>query len=204
MTNKDKSKANTSKDKKNSVKSNVVTSKSKISKIKHVPNPNATGRPALIDQIDQDFLDALTTYASQSLNNVEIAKILNISLTSFYKLMRISPDFKQAYEQGIDDRKYALEQALFKRAEGFAATETQTTTDADGNKTIKITDKHFVPDSTALIFSLKNVYADKYKDRVESVNTVNINVNQIQNLPDEELLKYANVDMLDSTDYQIE
>jgi len=114
------------------------------------------------------------------------------------------PTFKEAYNRGLESRKYELEKALFKRAEGFTAQETKIETDAKGNVTKKtVTDKHYVPDSTALIFALKNVYGDKYKDSVETVSTVNVNIQQIQNIPDEELLKYANVELIDSVDYEI-
>ena len=168
-------------------------------------NPYGAGRPALIDKLDQDFLDSLTAYASQSITNMEIAELLDISFTSFYKLMRTSPEFKQAYETGIDNRKYALEKALLKRAEGFTAQETKLETDIDG-KVIKktVTDKTYVPDSTALIFGLKNIYADKYKDRVETINTVNVNVQQIGNMSNEELLQCAGNVEISTDEYNIE
>lgn len=210
MANKDKKKSksmNTSKNKKDSVKCDSVASEN-VNIETETPKPNNrhnSGRKSAMEYVD---LEALTEYASQSIENYKIAEALDISTRTFYKLLSTNAEFKQAYEQGIDNRKYALEKALLKRAEGFTATESQTvvTDDPEKGRIVKntVTQKNYVPDSTALIFSLKNLYSDKYKDRVESVNTVNINVNQIQNLPDEELLKYANVEMLDSTDYSIE
>lgn len=151
----------------------------------------------------QDRLEDLTLYSSQGLENRKMAELLGISESSFYKLLSENVQFKEAYEKGIESHKYVLEKALLKRAEGFTATETKTETDAKGNVIKKTTtDKQFIPDTTALIFSLKNIYGDKYKDKVESVNTININVQQLQNLPDEELLKYANMEMID-VDYDI-
>ena len=170
-----------------------------IKKIRKKP-----GTKPIEEKVTPEFLDALTAYASQSISNMEIAQMLQISSSSFYKLMSELPEFKAAYEKGIDNRKYELEKALLKRASGFAGQEIKTETDADGNVTKKIiTDKQYVPDTTALIFALKNLHGDKYKDVIESVNTVNINVQQIQNIPDEELLKYASVDLIE-TDYQID
>ena len=62
-----------------------------------------------------------------------------------------------------------------------------------------------MPDTTALIFSLSNIYGDKYKQRAESVSTVNINVKQIQSLPDEELAKLiGNSQVLEIEDYNID
>lgn len=206
MTNKDKSKAkstNTSKSKKSSVKNDSVASDNVILNKKGLPLLKP-GRKPIEDIVTPQTLEDLEGYASQNVPNHQIAKTLKISLSSFYKLLRENQDWKDAYSRGMESQKYELEKSLFRRATGFAGQEIQTIVDADGKTTTKTTDKMYVPDSTALIFSLKNVYADKYKDRVESVNTVNINVNQIQNLPDEELLKYANAEMLDSTEYQIE
>ena len=60
-----------------------------------------------------------------------------------------------------------------------------------------------MPDTTALIFALKNLHSDKYKDRIESVNTVNVNIQQIQNIPDEELLQYANLNLIEA-EFEIE
>ena len=84
----------------------------------------------------------MTAYASQNIPNIKIAELLNIGMTSFYKLMNNSTEFKVAYEKGIDNRKYELEKALIKRAEGFSAVEVKTETDAEG-KTIRktVTDK---------------------------------------------------------------
>lgn len=172
--------------------------------IENVPIKQSPGRKPIEDRLTPDFLEHLTAYASQPINNCEIAEALNIGLTSFYKLMNESQEFKIAYNKGIDNRKYELEKALLKRATGFAGQEVKTETDADGNIIRKtVTDKSYVPDTTALIFSLKNLYGDRYKDVIESVNTVNINVQQIQNIPDEELLKYASNNLIEA-DYEIQ
>lgn len=198
---------NTSKSKKSSVKSDSVASDNVNIETETLKpnNRHNSGRKSAMEFVD---LDKLTEYASQPIENYKIAEALDMAVSTFYKLLSTNADFKQAYEQGIDNRKYTLEKALLKRAEGFTATESQTvvTDDPEKGRIVKntVTQKNYVPDSTALIFSLKNLYSDKYKDRVESVNTVNINVNQIQNLPDEELLKYANTELLDNIDYEVE
>ena len=77
--------------------------------------------------------------------------------------------------------------------------------DNEGNiiKT-KVTDKSYVPDTTAAIFALKNVYSEKYKDRIETITDININVNQINQLSDAELAKIANANIIEALDYNIE
>lgn len=138
----------------------------------------------------QDRLDDLIMYSSQRLENKKIAELLGISEASFYKLMAENVEFKEAYNKGLESAKYALEKSLLKRAEGFTATETKIETDAEGN-IIKqtTTNKQFVPDTTALIFALKNNYGEKYKDKVETEYTVNVDIHQIDMLPNEKLLE---------------
>lgn len=168
--------------------------------IEEIPNKyEPAGRPP----VNIDY-DKLTEYTSQPISNKDIASALDISVTTFYKYMREDANFKQAYENGMDNRKYELEKALYKRATGFEAQEVVTEKDEEGNtiKT-KITDKSYVPDTTAAIFALKNVYSEKYKDRIETVTDININFNQIQQLSNEELVKLASNATIEA-DYTIE
>lgn len=161
------------------------------------------GKKPITDKV-LNRLDDLTEYAAQQISNNEIAKLLGISKSSFYKLLSENTEFKAAYLKGLQNRKYELEKALLKRAEGFTLEEKQIIQDAGGN-IIKqtITEKNYVPDTTALIFALKNIYSEKYKDRVEQVNTFNVNIKQIQNLSDEELLRLVG-DLDISIDYELD
>ena len=169
-----------------------------------VNNYLKVGKKPIFERV-ADRLDDLVNYSSQRLENKKIAELLGISESSFYKLLSTNKEFKDAYNKGLESSKYALEKALFKRAEGFTAQEIKIETDAGGNITkTTVTDKNYVPDTTAAIFALKNIYPEKYKDRIESVNTINVNIQQLQNLPDEELLKYINIDVIDNADYSIE
>ncbi len=195
---------NISKDCKNNVKNDFAGSDVDINVDKGKP-----GKKPITDKLTPEFLDDLTMLASQKIYQYEIADALGISTRSFYRLIADNQDFIQAYNKGIDNRKYALEKALLKRAEGFTAEEKQTviTEDPEKGTIIKntVTQKNYVPDTTALIFSLSNLYPEKYKQKVESVNTVNINVKQIQSLPDEELAKLiSNSQVLEIDDYNVE
>ena len=165
------------------------------------------GKKPIFQKVE-NRLDDLTNYISQGMENKKVAEMLDICESSFYHLLATEPQFKQAYEAGIDNRKYTLEKALLKRAEGFTAEETQTvvTDDPKTGRTVKntTTKKNYVPDSVSLIFALKNLYSDKYKDRIESVSTVNVNVQQINNMSNEELLQCATNVEISLDDYSIE
>lgn len=149
-------------------------------------------------------LDDLINYSSQRLENKKIAELLDISESSFYRLLATNKEFRQSYEKGLEASKFQLEKALFKRAEGFTAQEAKVEKDAEGNVIREtVTDKQILPDTTALIFTLKNIYGEKYRDKIEQVNTFNVNIKQIQNLSDEELLKLVG-DLDIPVDYEIE
>lgn len=175
-------------------KQNAVTSKKK-------------GNGGGFKAIDAVNLDKVTELASTPATITDIAKGLDIPRSTFYKLMNEEPTFKEAFEKGVANRKYMLEQALFKRAEGFSGQEIKTETDAEGNVIKKVvTEKSYVPDTNALIFSLKNVYQDKYKDKIEQTTNVNINIKHIEALSNEELLRIAgnNEISIGTEDYDIE
>jgi len=155
-------------------------------------------------EIPVDY-DKLTMYSSQAMSNKDIAAILGISEATFYVRMAQDQKFKQAYEAGINNRKYSLEKALLKRAEGYDTQEKETISDGEGNVIkVKTTEKSYVPDTTALIFSLKNLYSDKYKEVVQTQTDININVNQIHQLSDAELAKIASAPILEAIEYSIE
>ena len=149
--------------------------------------------------------DKLTEYASQKIDNKIIAEMLGIGETTFYVKMAKDPEFKTAYEAGINNRKYTLEKALLKRAEGFDSEEIEEFKNAAGEIVkSKVTKKSFVPDTAALIFGLKNLYSNKYKEIVQTQTDININVNQIHQLTDDELAKIANAQVVDAIEYNIE
>ncbi|MEA5096232.1 MAG: hypothetical protein VB128_14860 [Sedimentibacter saalensis] len=164
---------------------------------------NKVGKKPVFDKV-ANRLDDLTEYASKQIGNSEIAQLLGISRSSFYKLLSENEDFRDAYKKGLENRKYELERKLFERAEGFTTQEVKVEKDPAGNVIREVvTDKQILPDTTALIFTLKNIYPEKYKDKVEQINTVDINIRKIQELSDEELLKLVkNVDL--PIDFEIE
>lgn len=186
----------------------IKVSKHKIKSLKGRLNSSKTKKPVGRPAIQVDY-DKLTEYASQDIINRDIAKALGMSPTLFYMKMREDPEFRKAYEQGMDNRKYELERALYRRASGYQTEEKKTvvTNDPEKGQTTQttITEKSYVPDTTALIFTLSNIMSDKYKQKgPESKLDVNINVNQINQLSDSELAKIASGAIVEALDYTIE
>ena len=195
---------NTQKQNNKGIKVSKAKIKSLKGRLKGSQIKKSVGRPA----IPVDY-DKLTEYASQDIINRDIAKALGMSPTLFYIKMREDPEFKKAYEQGMDNRKYELERALYRRAAGYQTEEkkTVTTDDPEKGQTTQTTviEKSYVPDTTALIFTLSNIMPDKYKQKgPEAKLDVNINVNQINQLSDLELAKLASGAIVEALDYSIE
>jgi len=181
----------------------IKVSKAKIKSLKGRLKASGRKETRGRKEIPVDY-DKLTMYSSQAMSNKDIAAILGISEATFYVRMAQDQKFKQAYEAGINNRKYSLEKALLKRAEGYDAQEKETISDGEGNIIkVKTTEKSYVPDTTALIFSLKNLYSDKYKEIVQTQTDININVNQIHQLTDDELAKIASAP-IEAIEYSIE
>jgi hypothetical protein len=200
----DKAVTNSTADKGIKVSPNRI--KSLKGRLKASKTKKPVGRPA----IPVDY-DKLTEYASQDIINRDIAKALGMSPTLFYMKMREDPKFKKAYEQGMENRKFELERALYRRAAGYQTEEKKTvvTNDPEKGQIIQttVTEKSYVPDTTALIFTLSNVMPDKYKQKgPESKLDININVNQINQLSDDELVKIASGAIIEAEalDYTIE
>ena len=182
----------------------IKVSKAKIKSLKRRLKASGRKETRGRKEIPVDY-DKLTMYSSQAMSNKDIAAILGISEATFYVRMAQDQEFKQAYEAGINNRKYSLEKALLKRAEGYDTQEKETISDGEGNVIkVKTTEKSYVPDTTALIFSLKNLYSDKYKEVVQTQTDININVNQIHQLTDDELAKIASAPILEAIEYSIE
>ena len=99
--------------------------------ITEVDRSNVGRKPAFEKVADK--LDDLTEYAAQDISNKDIAEMLGIGESTFYRLLSENQQFREAYQKGLDNRKYTLEKALFKRAEGFVAEEKQVVRDAEGN-----------------------------------------------------------------------
>ena len=114
----------------------------------------------------KDMPEKAKKLAQEGLINLEIAKQLGISEDSFYKYMRLHPEFREAVDEGkvvVDDK---VESMLLKRALGYDYEETKVIADEEGRPVQFIkTKKHASPDVGAAAFWLKNRRPEKWRDR---------------------------------------
>ena len=129
-------------------------------------------------------------WARDGLTDVQICDNLGISVASFHNYKNEHLEFLEALKNGKEVIDIMVENALLKAAMGYEYTETKETGNA-----LEITNKYAQPNTTALIFWLKNRKPKEWRDKQDiDLNVkgkLNINVTE---LSDEELDRLANDD----------
>jgi len=82
-------------------------------------------------------LELLKIYGAQGKTMREIREIVGLSKTSFFKMLRVRPQIRQAIQAGRNLATAEVESALLKTAKGYRYKETKTTTIFDVDKTGK-------------------------------------------------------------------
>jgi hypothetical protein len=96
-------------------------------------------------------------------------------------------EFREAIKKGREMVLRLTENALYKKAWGYEVEEVEVFKDADGNIiNEKTKTKHIAPDTTSIIFALKNLEPDKWKDQRHQ-NVHHSGGVSFQSLSDEEL-----------------
>lgn len=114
-------------------------------------------------------------WARDGLTEEQIAKKMNISRSTLSDWKTKFSDISNALKKGKEVADYQVENALFKRACGYDVVEIRQEKDSGGKvtKTVK-TRKHIPPDTTAIIYWLKNRLRGKYQDKPEPVSMTEV------------------------------
>ena len=118
---------------------------------------------------DESFPAKVLELAEKGLTNKEIAKKLEISITSFYEYKKRISEFSDALKKGKEPIDDEVENALLKRAMGYDYDEqvTEERISEDGTKhpsVVRNLKKHIPGDVTAQIFWLKNRMPKEWRD----------------------------------------
>lgn len=133
-----------------------------------------------------DGLTMLEGLARDGLTDEQICEKIGIGARTLYEWMVRFPQIAQSIKKGKAPVDIEVENALLKRALGYEYEEVTTETeeipigkpDENGERPIlmktktKRVVKQVAPDVTAQIFWLKNRKPEKWRDRVETVQTV--------------------------------
>lgn len=113
-------------------------------------------------------LKQIEMWAAHGLTDEQIAKNIDIGMTTFYRWNNEHREIWEAIKKGKAVTDYEVESALFRRACGYDAEETMTEVADDGTKrTVKSrkTTRHIPPDVGAMCFWLKNRNPQDWRDK---------------------------------------
>jgi len=129
-----------------------------------------------------DFPKRVEEMARDGMIEVDIAKSLGIALSSFASYKNEYSEFLDALKRGkevVDDKVVS---SLYKRAMGYSCPETkpQWVQDKDGGHwEYAEMVKHYPPDSTSLVFWLKNRRPDDWRDKSHHEHSGELKVAQL-------------------------
>ena len=115
--------------------------------------------------LKKDNLLLLEAWARDGLTDEMIAKNIGISVKTLYEWKNKFSDICEALKRGKEIIDIEVENALLKSALGYEDIEIEITTDLSGNEIKKEKRKQVPPNTTALIFWLKNRQPKKWRDK---------------------------------------
>ena len=106
----------------------------------------------------------LEAWARDGLTDEQIAHNLGITTSTLYAWKNRFPEISEALKKGKEVVDVEVENALLKRAKGFAYLEEKQEIDAVGRRTVTRTVKQVAPDVGAAAFWLKNRKPSVWRD----------------------------------------
>ncbi len=138
--------------------------------------------------LSDDGLTLLKGWARDGLTDEQIAKNMKVSRSTLSKYKKEHSDISDTLKKEKEIVDYEVENALLKKALGYTETLSKQKVTKEGD-IVDITEEvHVAPDSTALIFWLKNRQPKKWRDKVEltsddeKMKEINKNISNIANL----------------------
>jgi molecular chaperone DnaK (HSP70) len=98
--------------------------------------------------------------------DAEVAQKVGVSVDAIYDWDKKHAAFSQSRLRGKAIADQLVEKALFKRATGFVAPDCHVS-QFEGDITITDIEKHYPPDTAAIVFWLKNRKPKEWRDRTE-------------------------------------
>lgn len=140
----------------------------------------------------------------------EICEKVNIHKSTYYDWINTKPDFSDAVKKAEDEFNDTIiveaKKSLMKLVKGYTAQEKKTTTQDTGKKDendkpilkVKehtVTEKHFQPNTAAVIFTLTNRDPANWKNRMNNEVSAEVGIKStLEKMSDEELQKIVDGD----------
>lgn len=148
--------------------------------------------------ITEDGLLLLKGWARDGLTDEEIARKMHISPSTFYDWQKKYSEISEAIKKGREPVNVVLEDTAIERATTWRTVKEVTKEPRLDRQTGKIemavvreVEKRVPPDSTLLIFLMKNRMKDKYGDKQQLEISGQLDTNPYAGLTEEQLRKLA-------------
>ena len=138
----------------------------------------------------QPKLKLIIGWARRGAIDEDIARNLNVGVSTFSKYKNEYPELKEALSQGKEEADITVESALYKRAVGYEYDEIT----YEGSEEVKRVRKHVAGDTTAQIFWLKNRRPDLWRD-VKDIDVSGELNNPFEGLTKKQLEALANAEI---------
>lgn len=138
-----------------------------------------TGRPTLWKE---EYLEQAKKLCELGATDIEIADFFKIDISTFYRWKASKPEFCEAIKLSKEIADERVKRSLYAKAVGYERDETDIKV-IDGQIVETLVRKHYPPDSTAMIFWLKNRCKDEFRDKVETEVSGSINITKIELVP---------------------
>ena len=151
-------------------------------------------------QIVQDICSLIE---KDSYTNAEICKMVNIAESTFYDWKAKKPEFSESIKKAEEVFNGVIvseaKKSLVKLIRGYSAQDKKTVTadtgkkDEDGKPIVKVkehsvTEKHYQPNTAAVIFALTNRDPENWKNKYNNEMSGSVTVkSELESLSDEEL-----------------
>ena len=122
------------------------------------------GRPT---DYDPDILPKLPLLVDSGATDTEVADALGVSVRTVYRWKNEHPEFRQALKLTKDQADERVETSLFRRATGYEIDAVKIFCGKGGRVTKVPYQEHVPPDTTAMIFWLKNRRPAEWRDKIE-------------------------------------
>lgn len=116
--------------------------------------------------LQEDNLIRIESWARMGLTDEQIAKNMGVNKATLYDWIKKFPDISNSIKKGKAPIDFEVENALFKRAIGYEYEEVETTIeeiDGKQRKRIKKIKKVALPETSAMIFWLKNRKPEQWR-----------------------------------------
>lgn len=130
------------------------------------PGKSKTGRPT---KFKAEFVEQGAKLARMGATDAQLADFFKVTLSTLYLWKVQHQAFSDALKRGKDEVDAQVEQSLFRRAMGYTH-DSEKVFQYEGQVVRTPTQEHYPPDTTAMIFWLKNRQPAKWRDKPEGAD----------------------------------